>query len=72
MRIDLNSDLGESFGPWRMGDDAGILDDSLKAHSICVHGDGGGAVAMARHLRSKLQAAGATIEPGLPSPREGV
>jgi 5-oxoprolinase (ATP-hydrolysing) subunit A len=45
---------------------------SLKAHSICVHGDSGGAVAMARYLRSKLQAAGVTIEPFLPSPREGV
>lgn len=26
MRIDLNSDLGESFGPWPMGDDAAMLD----------------------------------------------
>lgn len=26
MRIDLNSDLGEGFGPWRMGDDAAMLD----------------------------------------------
>lgn len=25
MRIDLNSDLGESFGPWSMGDDATML-----------------------------------------------
>ncbi len=26
MKIDLNSDLGESFGPWMMGDDAAMLD----------------------------------------------
>lgn len=26
MKIDLNSDLGESFGPWTMGDDATMLD----------------------------------------------
>ena len=26
MEIDLNSDLGEGFGPWRMGDDAAMLD----------------------------------------------
>lgn len=26
MKIDLNSDLGESFGPWSMGDDATMLD----------------------------------------------
>ena len=25
MRIDLNSDLGEGFGPWVMGDDAAML-----------------------------------------------
>lgn len=25
MQIDLNSDLGEGFGPWRMGDDAAML-----------------------------------------------
>ncbi|WP_192842179.1 LamB/YcsF family protein, partial [Burkholderia cenocepacia] len=24
--IDLNCDLGESFGAWRMGDDAAMLD----------------------------------------------
>jgi UPF0271 protein len=24
--IDLNSDLGESYGAWRMGDDAAMLD----------------------------------------------
>lgn len=26
MRVDLNSDLGEGFGPWRMGDDTAMLD----------------------------------------------
>ncbi len=26
MKIDLNSDLGEGFGPWTMGDDAAMLD----------------------------------------------
>lgn len=26
MRIDLNADLGEGFGPWRMGDDAALLE----------------------------------------------
>ena len=24
--IDINSDLGESFGAWRMGDDAALLE----------------------------------------------
>ena len=26
MPLDLNSDLGEGFGPWAMGDDAAMLD----------------------------------------------
>lgn len=26
MRIDLNTDLGESFGAWTMGDDNAMLD----------------------------------------------
>lgn len=34
-RIDLNSDLGEGFGPWRMGDDASILDVITSANIAC-------------------------------------
>ena len=34
-RIDLNSDLGESFGPWRMGDDAAILKVVTSANIAC-------------------------------------
>ncbi|GHH01206.1 LamB/YcsF family protein [Pseudodonghicola xiamenensis] len=26
MKIDLNCDMGEAFGPWRMGEDAALLD----------------------------------------------
>lgn len=33
--IDLNSDLGESFGPWRLGDDAAILDAVTSANVAC-------------------------------------
>ncbi|WP_323012856.1 5-oxoprolinase subunit PxpA [Devosia sp.] len=35
MRIDLNSDLGESFGPWKMGDDAAMLDLVSSANVAC-------------------------------------
>lgn len=35
MRIDLNSDLGESFGPWPMGDDASMLDVVTSANIAC-------------------------------------
>ena len=35
MKIDLNSDLGESFGPWKMGDDAAMLDVVTSANIAC-------------------------------------
>ena len=35
MRIDLNSDLGEGYGPWTMGDDARILDCVTSANIAC-------------------------------------
>ncbi|PWH06120.1 LamB/YcsF family protein [Brachybacterium endophyticum] len=33
--IDLNSDIGESFGAWRMGDDEAILDVVTSANIAC-------------------------------------
>ncbi|SHN46287.1 LamB/YcsF family protein [Cryptosporangium aurantiacum] len=33
--IDLNSDLGESFGTWRLGDDAAMLDVVTSANVAC-------------------------------------
>jgi len=35
LRVDLNADVGESFGPWRMGDDASILDVVTSANVAC-------------------------------------
>ncbi len=35
MRIDLNSDLGEGFGPWAMGDDEAILQVVTSANIAC-------------------------------------
>ena len=35
MRIDLNADLGEGFGPWTMGDDAAMLDLVTSANIAC-------------------------------------
>ena len=34
-RIDLNSDLGESFGDWTLGDDAGVLRQVTSANVAC-------------------------------------
>ena len=35
MRIDLNSDLGEGYGPWAMGDDAAMLRLVTSANIAC-------------------------------------
>jgi len=33
--VDLNSDVGESFGAWRLGDDAHVLDYVCSANVAC-------------------------------------
>lgn len=39
LRVNLNADLGESYGPWRMGDDAALLDVVGTANVACgFHG----------------------------------
>ena len=35
MRIDLNSDLGEGYGPWSIGDEAAMLDLVTSANLAC-------------------------------------
>lgn len=35
MRIDLNADLGESFGRWRLGDDAALMSVITSANVAC-------------------------------------
>jgi UPF0271 protein len=35
IQIDLNSDLGEGFGPWSMGDDAAMLNIVTSANIAC-------------------------------------
>eukprot|EP01035_Chromulina_nebulosa_P016757 gene16757-22215_t len=52
MNIDLNSDLGESLGVWRMGDDAAMLDIVSSANVACgFHaGDAAGILDTLRHF----------------------
>ncbi|MDG1168063.1 MAG: LamB/YcsF family protein [Sulfitobacter sp.] len=33
--VDLNADMGESFGPWKMGDDAALLNIITSANIAC-------------------------------------
>ena len=34
-RVDINADMGESFGPWKMGDDASLLKTVTSANIAC-------------------------------------
>ena len=50
MRIDLNADLGEGYGPWVMGEDASMLDCVTSANIACG-GHAGDPETMFRTLR---------------------
>jgi UPF0271 protein len=50
MRIDLNCDCGESFGPWQLGDDTAVLAHVTSANIACGAHAGDPAV-MRRTLR---------------------
>ena len=35
LSVDLNADMGESFGPWTMGEDPALLDIVTSANIAC-------------------------------------
>ena len=61
--MDLNSDLGESFGAWRMGDDAAMLDIVTSANVACgFHaGDPAGILETLRAAAARGVAVGAHV-----------
>ncbi len=61
--MDLNSDLGESFGAWRMGDDAAMLDIVTSANVACgFHaGDPAGMLDTLRAAAARGVAVGAHV-----------
>lgn len=61
--IDLNSDLGESFGPWPMGDDTAMLDIVTSANIACgFHaGDPAGILRVLREAASRGVVIGAHV-----------
>ena len=63
MTIDLNSDLGESLGAWRMGDDAAMLDIVSSANVACgFHaGDPAGILRTLRLAAARGVAVGAHV-----------
>ena len=63
MKMDLNSDLGESLGAWRMGDDAAMLDIVSSANVACgFHaGDSAGILQTLQHAAERGVAVGAHV-----------
>ena len=53
-RVDLNADMGESFGPWVMGDDAKLLQTVTSANIACG-GHAGDADTMALTMKLATQ-----------------
>lgn len=70
MQVDLNSDMGEGFGPYRLCDDAAMMDVVTSANIACgFHaGDPDTMVRMVRLARERRVDVGA--HPGLPD-RQG-
>jgi 5-oxoprolinase (ATP-hydrolysing) subunit A len=66
MRIDLNSDVGESFGPWPMGDDPRLMEAISSANVAC--GFHAGDPSGIRRTVSLAQAHGVAVgaHPGFP------
>ncbi|MGN6774315.1 5-oxoprolinase subunit PxpA [Rhizobium sp.] len=66
MKIDLNSDMGEGFGPYRLCDDEAMMKIVSSANIACgVHG--GDPETMARMVRlAKENGVGIGAHPGLP------
>ena len=66
MRIDLNSDLGESFGPWLMGQDAALMESITSANIACGFHAGDPGVMRQTLALAKDRAVAVGAHPGLP------
>jgi len=62
--VDLNADMGESFGPWRMGDDAALLDVVSSANIACGFHAGDADVMAATMARAVANDVGIGAHPG--------
>ena len=66
MRIDLNSDLGESFGPWPMGQDAALMASISSANVACGFHAGDPATMRATLSLAKEKGVAVGAHPGFP------
>ncbi|MDP2321919.1 MAG: 5-oxoprolinase subunit PxpA [Acidobacteriota bacterium] len=66
MKIDLNSDLGESFGPWPMGDDAALMASISSANVACGFHAGDPGAMRATVALAKASGVAVGAHPGFP------
>ena len=66
MRIDLNADMGESFGGWTMGDDAALLGVVTSANVACGAHAGDWDVMAATMAKARDEGVGIGAHPGFP------
>ncbi|MBV2360397.1 LamB/YcsF family protein [Thalassococcus sp. CAU 1522] len=65
-RIDLNADMGESFGPWVMGQDAALLEVVTSANIACGFHAGDPDVMAATMKTAVARGTGIGAHPGFP------
>lgn len=70
MKIDLNADLGEGFGPWPMGDDAALLDVVSSANIACGYHAGDPLIMTETVARAKARGVDIGAHVGFPD-RQG-
>lgn len=64
LRVDLNADMGEGFGPWRMGDDPALLDIVTSANIACGFHAGDPSVMARTMARAASKGVGIGAHPG--------
>jgi UPF0271 protein len=64
--VDLNSDMGEGFGDWRMGDDAAILDIVTSANVACGYHAGDPEIMAATFALAREKGVSIGAHPGFP------
>src|SRR5579871_4138120 len=66
LHIDLNSDMGEGFGAWRMGDDDAILDIVSSANVACGLHAGDPEIMARTFSKAKERGVNVGAHPGFP------
>ncbi|SEP75405.1 LamB/YcsF family protein [Thalassovita taeanensis] len=64
LTVDLNADMGESFGPWKMGNDAALLEVITSANIACGFHAGDPDVMMATMMAAVQNGVGIGAHPG--------